>query len=219
MKRRHTPQEKKKLAYEKDHYVSGGESRHAFRKNWPKKKATLNQKHRHNAAQKLSVLEKLGDIDSIEDSQIEVTAEELRKLDPRTKLFKFGVKSLREYVARNIEERKSRAWQRAETRKLITARCDQLIATLENNPNSPTARAFLRDVAASGGWGWDFWLFLRWYPEHRPRLQRAWSAATKVAQKAEMKRRKKEAEKQQTKALLKSIQTQATACLHAKIRH
>lgn len=71
MKRRLTPEEKKKLADEKDPYVSGGESRHAFRKNWAKKKAMLSQNHRHHATEKLSMLEKLGDIDSIEDSQME----------------------------------------------------------------------------------------------------------------------------------------------------
>lgn len=217
MKRRLTPQEKKKLAYGKDHYVSGGESRHAFRKNWPKKKAMLNQKDRYRAAQKLAVLEKLGDIDSIEDSQVEITAEELKKVDPREKLFKFGVKSLREFVDRNAEERESRAWRRVKTRKLVAARCKQLIATLETNPNSRTAQAFVRDVATTGSWGWDFWIFLRWHPEFRSKLAKAWLAAAKAAEKAEMKRLKKEAEKQHTKVLLKAIQTEATARSHVRI--
>lgn len=220
MKRRLTPQEKKKLAYEKDHYVSGSESRHAFRKNWPKKKAKLNQKHRHRAARKLSAMEKLGDISSVENSQFEITAEELRKIDPREKLFKFGVKSLREFVETNAENRERRTWRRVEMRKLIAARCKQLIATLETNPSSRTARAFLRDVASAGSWGWDFWIFLQWHPEFRPRLEKAWLVATKVAEKAEMKRLKKEAEKQHTKALLKAIQAKATSRSHNKlIRH
>jgi hypothetical protein len=37
MKKHLSPQEKMELAYKRDHYVSAGESRHAFRKNWPKK--------------------------------------------------------------------------------------------------------------------------------------------------------------------------------------
>ena len=217
MKRRLTPQEKKKLAYQKDHYVSGGESRHAFLKNWPKKKAMLNQKNRHRAAQKLSAIEKLANIDSIEDSQSEITAEELRKVDPREKLSKFGVKSLREFVDKNAEKQEKRAWRRVETRKLIAARCKRLIAALETNPSSRTAQAFLRDVAAAGSWGWDFWIFLRWHPEFRPRLEKAWLAAKKAAEKAEMKRLKKEVEKEHTKALLKAIQTKATARSHTKL--
>jgi hypothetical protein len=208
MKKRVAPPEKKKLAYERDHYVSGGESRHAYRKNWPKKKAMLNQKHRHRAAQALHELEKLGDFESIEDSRIEVTAEQLRKVDPREKLSKFGVKSLREYVDKNQEERQGRAFWRSHNRALITVRCTGLIATLEKNPASPEAQAFLREVAAGGGWGWDFHLFLSWKPEWRPRLEKAWLAVTKALEKAELKRQQKETEKQRTKALLSAIQKQ-----------
>lgn len=208
MKKRVAPPEKKKLAYERDHYVSGGESRHAYRKNWPKKKAMLNQKHRHRATQALHQLEKIGDFDSIEDSGIEVTAEQLRKVDPREKLSKFGVKSLREYVEKNHENRESRALRRAQERDLITARCKELIATLERSPASPKAQAFLREVAAGGGWGWDFHLFLRWNPEWRPRLEKAWLALMRAVEKTDMKRQTKEAEKQRTKALLSAIQKQ-----------
>lgn len=211
MKRRLTPQEKKKLAYARDHYVSAGESRHAFRKNWPKKKAMANQKRRHHAAQKLSILAKLGDFDSIEDSHFEITAPELAKLDPREKLFKVGVKSLREYIDKNAEKRTSRAWRRAESRKLVAARCNELIAALENSPSSRMARAFLRDVATSGDWGWSFWRFLQWYPESRPRLEKAWLKAAKAREKAVRKQQKKKAEKDQTNAILKAIQDQVTA--------
>ena len=190
MKRRLTPQEKKKLAYARDHYVSAGESRHAFRKNWPKKKAMANQKRRHHAAQKLSIL---------------------AKLDPREKLFKVGVKSLREYIDKNAEKRTSRAWRRAESRKLVAARCNELIAALENSPSSRMARAFLRDVATSGDWGWSFWRFLQWYPESRPRLEKAWLKASKAREKAVRKQQEKKAEKDQTNAILKAIQDQVTA--------
>jgi len=209
MKKRVAAPEKKKLAYERDHYVSGGESRHAYRKNWPKKKAMLNQKHRHRAAQALHQLEKLGDSGSIEDSRIEVTAEQLRKIDPREELFKFGVKSLKEYVERNLEKRDDRALRRHQEHDLITARCTARIAELERNPDSPRAQRFLREVASGGSRGWDFRLFLRWNPGWRPRLERAWLAAMRATEKAEMKRQKKEAEKQRTKALLNTIQKQA----------
>src|SRR5580658_7100562 len=76
MGRRLTPQEKKDMAYSRDHYVSAGESRHAFRKNWPKKKAMANQAHRHSAAEKIRLLNRFSDSESIENSPNEVTREQ-----------------------------------------------------------------------------------------------------------------------------------------------
>jgi len=98
MKKRLSPQEKKRVAYEKDHYVSAGESRHAFRKNWPKKKRKANKIHRHRASEALHSLERMANLAVVEDSPIEVTADQLRKADPREKLTKWGVQSLREYL-------------------------------------------------------------------------------------------------------------------------
>jgi hypothetical protein len=208
VKKRVTPQDKKKLAYEKDHYVSASESRHAFRKNWPKKKAMLNQKHRHRATQALHKLEKMGDMESIEGSSIEVTAEQLRKVDPREKLNKFGVRTLREYVERNSEKRESRAFRRRQERELITERCLARIAAMERDVESKEALALLREIAMSGSWGWDLSRFLRWYPDWKPRLVKKLQEAERAVGKARMKQKKKETEKQRAKTLRNSIQKQ-----------
>ncbi len=209
MRKRRSPSEKKRLAYQRDHYVSGGESRHAFRKNWPKKKAKLNQKHRHRAAQTLHRLEKLGDFESIESSTIEVTAEELKKIDSREKLLKWGLQSLKEYVENNQENRKGRHGRHRRDRELITERCKALVTALEQSPASAKARVFLREVEASGSWGWDFSLFLRHNPDWRPRLEKAWLKAARAAEKDGMERQEKAAEKQRAKALIRAIQKRA----------
>jgi hypothetical protein len=69
---------------------------HAFRKKWPKKKAMLNQKYRHQVAQALHTMEKIGRSHAIESSPIEDSAEQLKKIHPKDKLFKVGIKSLKE---------------------------------------------------------------------------------------------------------------------------
>ena len=206
MKKRVTPQEKKRLAYERDHYVSGGESRHAFRKNWPKKKAMLNQKHRHRAAQALHKLEKLGDFESIEASTIEVTANQLRKVDPREKLQKWGVMSLQEFVKHNQEARESRAHRATRERERIEARYKHLISAFERDPESPKAKEFLRDTDLGD---WYLRRFLKWNPEWKPRLNAKRLEVKRGAEKARMKREKKEAEKQRTKTLRDAIRRQA----------
>jgi hypothetical protein len=211
MKKRLSPQEKKELAYKRDHYVSGGESRHAFRKNWPKKKAMLNQKHRHRSDEMLHRLEKLGDFASIESSAIEATADQLRKADPREKLFKWGVHSLKEYVETNQKKSEDRATHNRRNRELITKRCTDLVQALERDSDSPRARTFLREVELGGGWGWDFSMFLRWYPEWRPRLQKAWSAVMRVREKAARRQQNKETQKHRAKLLRKAAQNRGKA--------
>jgi len=205
MKKRMSPQQKKKLAYERDHYTLG-ESRHGFRRKWPKKKARANQKHRHLSNQALHRLETLGNLEEIEDSALEVSADQLRKTHPKEKLSKWRVKSLKEYVESRHESRESRAEHNRANRELIEERCKVLIHALEKAPNSQTVRDFIRQVEMGGGWGWDFWMFLRWRPEWRPRLERAWSEVLGARQKAERKQQNKETEKRRAKALRKAAQ-------------
>jgi|SRR5579863_6711689 len=202
MKKRVTPQEKKRLAYERDHYVSAGESRHAFRKKWPKKKAMVNQIHRRRAAEALHTLERLADFGSIEDSAIEVTANQLRKVDPKKKLSKYGVKSLREYVKHSQEGREERARRTSEEQAAIRAKYVNLINTLERNIKSPRAQELLSAIKRND---WNLRLFLRWNPEWKPRLKELFREVKRLDEKAKKQRERKEAEKQRMKALRESI--------------
>ena len=65
----------------------------------------MNQIHRHRAAEALHALERLADAESILNSPEEVTSTQLKKVDPRKKLRKWGVMSLQKYVKRNQEAR------------------------------------------------------------------------------------------------------------------
>src|SRR5688572_352228 len=53
MKRRRTPAEKKALAYKKDRAI-GAEYPHAFRRQWPRKKARVQRKERRQVSQSLA---------------------------------------------------------------------------------------------------------------------------------------------------------------------
>jgi hypothetical protein len=45
----HSPQQKKRLSYERDHYAKGAKSDKGFRKTWPRKKRKANRAFRHAA--------------------------------------------------------------------------------------------------------------------------------------------------------------------------
>jgi hypothetical protein len=88
----HTPQEKKRLAYELDHYAKGKCDK-AFRKSWPKKKRKSNRSFRHAA----DGLTKAAGLDGLSDTKIATIK--------RRPLRKWGVPSLRERVAHTLEAR------------------------------------------------------------------------------------------------------------------
>lgn len=168
----------------------------------------VNQIHRHRAAEALHTLERLGDFDSIEESTIEVTAGQLRKSDPRKKLHKSGVQSLRTYVERNQSKREERARQTIKERARIKARYEDLINALERNIKSPKAQELLREIKLNG---WQLRLFLRWNPEWKPRLKEKFREVKRLEEKAKKRREQKEAEKQHAKTLQESIQKQVPA--------
>ena len=206
MKKPIDPQEKKRLAYERDHYVSAGESRHAFRKNWPKKKAMLNQKKRQRASIALRRLEVLGNFESIEAATIEVTAKQLKQIASKEQTLKEGVMSLREYVQHTQEGREYRAGKASRDRERIEAKYKHLIAALEQDTDSVTSREFLRQI---GRTDWDLRRFLQWNPDWKPRLQAKLREIRRSAEYARLKQEKKEAEIRRAKSLqdpvLKSV--------------
>lgn len=168
-----------------------------------------NQVHRHRAAEALYTLEKLGDFGSIEDSTIAVTADQLRKSDPRKNLSKWGVTSLREHVKRNQESREERSLRTRRERERIKAKYAALITALERNTDSPKAKELLDEIALSD---WHLRLFLRWNPEWKPRLRQKLLEIKRASEKARMNRERKEAEKQRAKTLRNAIQK------HSKVR-
>jgi hypothetical protein len=208
MGRRLTPQEKKDLAYSRDHYVSASESRHAFRKNWPKKKSMANQAHRHSADEKIRQLNRLGDSQSIDNVPIEVTSEELRKPDPRKKLDKSGVHSLKEYVQFSRRRRSEREGGVRERRQRDDAEWRSCILAIERKPSSLSAAKLLNRLTR---WVWDRRLFVSRNPEWKLRLQKALEAAKTLEAKLNLKRETKEAQKRRVERLQQSILEEMSA--------
>ena len=93
-----TPQEKKRLAYLRDHYYRGGESKIAWRRGKPLKK----RKAIHSARRKYKAeIKKLAENDDPELSALRrLTTTKQRKISD------WGVLSLREYVERAKEGRR-----------------------------------------------------------------------------------------------------------------
>ena len=107
MERKRTPQTKKELDYEKQHF-SACEYPHAFRKNWPRKKARVNREYRRKADVLLSKI-------SIEpaaalEQKIEykgLTRNRFGKSVLRKRLRKLGVETLKERVDWRLVKRTS----------------------------------------------------------------------------------------------------------------
>ena len=106
MKRRLTPAEKKRLAYAKDHVELSGESRHGFRRKWPKKKAIAHRLERRTAEAEVRA-------SVVHDTEESLLLNAKRgKGRPR----KWGVVSLGEYVSNRHDHRVARAGDRVRRR-------------------------------------------------------------------------------------------------------
>ncbi|SRR5689334_18915157 len=89
----HSPQEKKKLSYERDHRAKGKHDK-GFRKKWPLKKRKAVRSFRHA----VDSLTKAALLDGEADSKISA-------VEPK-RLQKWGAPSLREYVQHHQERRR-----------------------------------------------------------------------------------------------------------------
>jgi len=97
-RRKLTPQQKKALAYRKDHPLQA-ENPHAFRHHWPRQKATANQAYRHRVRQMLG--EYRGEIEEGHDRS---AGERVRSVRRRLKR-KWGALTLRETIERRKSQR------------------------------------------------------------------------------------------------------------------
>lgn len=185
----HSPQEKKALAYRKDHVVEA-EYPHAFRRHWPRKKAWSHRAFRRHVHQLLDRAWEapVGEDDARGDIQAEAVQ--------RAQVRKDGVASLRERVT-HIHERRIRttAWnffKQPYTRELHRSRFAAFLAaiTASETPYHQEVAAFFGELlngSLTGYWGQPLppsakhraWLqaFLADEPEWEPRL---YSCLTRV---------------------------------------
>jgi hypothetical protein len=92
----HHPAEKKRLRYERDHRVRGGENDKAFRRKWPMKKRGANRALRRAAGARTRA--------AIVDAETETDIRVLK----RRRLLKWGVANLKETVAEGLAKRARR---------------------------------------------------------------------------------------------------------------
>ena len=105
MKHRHTPQEKKDLAYRKDHHVNA-EYPHPFRRIWPRKKAHAHRAYRRQVHQLLAQVE--APTAPSDDRAGDVQAEAVRRKQVRKWSVGKGyggASPLRDWVDRQWEQR------------------------------------------------------------------------------------------------------------------
>ena len=91
----HTPQEKKRLAYERDHYAKGKHDK-GFRKTWPTKKRKASRSFRHAADARTRVAI------SAPDAEADISAIKRRPLQ------KWRVSPLGERVPFRLDKRERR---------------------------------------------------------------------------------------------------------------
>lgn len=100
-----TPQEKKRLELEKDHFTFSN-APHAFRKNWKKKKSNLNRQYRRKADQLLAEAKPEISADNAEIVVGHVTAVHLKESVLTKRLRKSSTVSLGEKVQTKLQKRK-----------------------------------------------------------------------------------------------------------------
>lgn len=98
--RRKSPQQKKQDEYDKDMRPMI-ENPHAFRKNWPRKKARVNRIKRRRIQRAVSTALAKNSIDNL-------SAESLKTIRPLGQWKKTGIISLRQNVENKLERRRSK---------------------------------------------------------------------------------------------------------------
>ncbi|MBE9552299.1 MAG: hypothetical protein IMF05_02435 [Proteobacteria bacterium] len=140
-KRRRTPQEKKRLRYERD-FDPNSEYPHGFRKTWPRKKAKKQRAHRHAVKQDLEALLNGEVLDKVED-----------RVGGRRKfaLRKWGVRSLGERVRNSLQKRRDTiGWNFFSRRYSPPRHREKFIAFLESLMKGDSAETELRKDVVRG---------------------------------------------------------------------
>ena len=97
---RRSPQEKKQLEYTRDHFTFA-EHVHAFRKQWPLKKALSNRKYRRKSDELLAPAKTGMSVDDAELTSGDVTSARVMKLVRRERLHKSGTVTVGERSLKN----------------------------------------------------------------------------------------------------------------------
>ncbi|HWB33520.1 MAG TPA: hypothetical protein VG714_10120 [Acidobacteriaceae bacterium] len=110
-----SPQEKKQLAYDRDHY-SSGESDKA-RRSWGRKKANANRQYRRKSDELFAEIKPGMDASNASEIAEELTVAHVQKSLTRKRLQKWSAVTLRETVSRSLTHREERAGRRARSKQ------------------------------------------------------------------------------------------------------
>jgi len=194
MKEKLSPQEKKRLSYERDHRTHTGEDNRAMRHGWTSRKKRVNRKYRRKTDLALRKAVGPEQIDALLTGDDPTTRELIRKgLTRENNSRKWGVRTLGEVVKGKLERRNAPRETNRQRDERLAHMYTQQIVSMERDPDSKPSRELLRAL----GWG-DARLhdFLRSHPEWLQRLNAKLTTLAKDQQKRAAEAKLKAEEKQ-----------------------
>lgn len=124
-----SPQQKKKLEFEKDHFTFSN-APHGFSKLWRQKKARANRQYRRKSEKLLAPAKPQVSCDDAETILGDLTVAQLRKSVTRKRLRKQGTVSVREKIQIKLENRKDSIGRRVNKHRESNEVVTQAVGTL-----------------------------------------------------------------------------------------
>ena len=131
-KERKSPEQKKRLEYERDHFTFGFNSSRAFPKVWKRKKARVNRAYRHKADALLSSAKHALEKEDIDNLAEDLTPARLQKSVTRKRLRKTGTVSLSEKVKIKQEHRARSTGRRRERERRDDRTAEAAVRTISS---------------------------------------------------------------------------------------
>ena len=150
-KERKSPQEKKRLEYEHDHFTFGFNSSRAFPRVWKRKKARVNREYRHKADGLLAVAKHSMAREDLCTLAEDLTPARLQKSITRERLRKSGTVSLGEKIRINQEQREQSTGRRSKRDGLYDQTAEAAMRTILSLKGAELLD-FVRRVEALCGW-------------------------------------------------------------------
>ncbi|HLK05372.1 MAG TPA: hypothetical protein VKT53_13100 [Candidatus Acidoferrum sp.] len=134
MKEKLTPQEKKRLSYDKDHRTQTFDGDRGMACAWAKRKKRVNRKYRRAVDAVLHKAMSPERIDVLKEGDDETTREMIRKGLSREKNHKWGVSSLKKALERLADSKKRSIEWKTKHRAIVIQRFRESVTAFEKNP-------------------------------------------------------------------------------------
>lgn len=147
-----SPQEKKELAYTRDHFTGGYNSTRKFVKNWKRKKVRFNREFRRKADRSLLQAKPGTPSGDLEVISGEVTVDGLQKSTLRKRLKKAGTVTVGEKVRGTMERRQEMAGRRVRQKEAQDERFAETVATLRTLDDEKLAEILVQAFRQRKHW-------------------------------------------------------------------